>query len=83
MGLSLWFSGKDSASSVGAPGDVGSIPESGRSPGGGHGSRLQCSCLENPVERGAWWAIVHRVTKNKTCMHTKVFNIINHQRNAI
>ena len=44
--------------------DVGSIPESGRSPGGGHGNPLQYSCLENPVDRGAWWAMVHRVTKN-------------------
>ena len=42
--------------------DVGSIPESGRSPGGGHGNPLQYSCLENPVDRGAWWAMVHRVT---------------------
>ena len=46
--------------------DVGSIPVSGRSPGGGHGNPLQYSCLENPVDRGAWWAIVHRVTKGRT-----------------
>ena len=43
--------------------DVGSIPESGRSPGGGHGNPLQYSCLENPMDRGAWWAMVHRVSK--------------------
>ena len=36
--------------------DTGSIPESGRSPGGGHGNSLQYSCLENPMDRGAWWA---------------------------
>ena len=36
-------------------GDMGSIPGSGRSPGGGHGNPLQYSCLENPVDRGAWW----------------------------
>ena len=36
--------------------DVGSIPGSGRSPGGGHGSPLQYSCLENPMNRGVWWA---------------------------
>ena len=44
----------------------GSIPGSGRSPGGGHGSPLQFSCLENPMDRGAWWATVHGVTKNPT-----------------
>ena len=40
--------------------DSGSIPGSGRSPGGGHGNSLQYSCLENPMDRGAWWATVHR-----------------------
>ena len=44
----------------------GSIPGSGRSPGGGHGSPLQYSCLENPMERGAWWATVQRVAKSQT-----------------
>ena len=47
----------------GNPGDVreaGLILGSGRSPGGGHGNPLQCSCLENPMEREAWWAIVHK-----------------------
>ena len=39
--------------------DVGSIPGSGRSPGGGHGNPLQCSCLDNPMVRGAWQATVH------------------------
>ena len=38
--------------------DTGSIPESGRSPGGGHGNLFQYSCLENPMDRGAWWATV-------------------------
>ena len=46
--------------------DVGSIPGSERSPGGGHGNPLQYSCLENPMDRGAWRATVHRVTKNLT-----------------
>ena len=45
---------------------VGSTPGSGRSPGGGHGNPLQYSCLENPRDRGAWQAIVHRVTKSQT-----------------
>ena len=41
----------------------GSILESGRSPGGGNGNPLQCSCLGNSMDRGAWWATVHGVTK--------------------
>ena len=46
--------------------DGGSIPESGRSPGGGHDSPLQCSCLENPMDRRAWWALVRGVAKSLT-----------------
>ena len=46
--------------------DMGSIPVSERSPGGGHGHPLQCSCLENPMDRGAWWATVHGVAKSQT-----------------
>ena len=46
--------------------DMGSIPGSGRSPGGGHGNPLQYSCLENPMDRGALRATVHRVTKSQT-----------------
>ena len=46
--------------------DAGLIPESGRSPGGGQGNTLQRSCLENPMERGAWQATVHRVAKRPT-----------------
>ena len=45
---------------------VGSIPGSGRSPGGGHGSSHQYSCLENPVDRGAWQATVHGVAESDT-----------------
>ena len=44
--------------------DKGSIPGSGRSPGGGHGNPLQYSCLENPKDKGAWWATVHKVAKS-------------------
>ena len=47
-------------------GDAGSIPGSGRSPGGGNGKPLWYSCLENPMDRGAWRAIVHGVTKSNT-----------------
>ena len=46
--------------------DPGSIPGSGRSPGGGHEKPFQYSCLENPMDRGAWLATVHGVTKSQT-----------------
>ena len=46
--------------------DMGSIPRLGRSPGGGHSNTLQYSCLENPMDRGAWRATVCRVTKSRT-----------------
>ena len=46
--------------------DVGSIPGSGKSPGGGLGNPWQCSCLENPMDRGAWCAVVHRVEASWT-----------------
>ena len=54
-------------------GDVrkaGSIPGSGRSPGGGHGNPLQSSCLENPTDRGAWWASIHGVAELNTTKAT-------------
>ena len=47
-------------------GDMGSILGLGRSPGGGHGNPLQYSCLQNPMDRGAWQATVHRVTELDT-----------------
>ena len=46
--------------------DAGLIPRSRRSPGGGHGNPFQYSCLENPMDRGAWQAVVHRVAKSRT-----------------
>ena len=46
--------------------DLGSVSGLGRSPGGGHGNLLQYSCLGNPVDRGAWWAIVLGVAKSQT-----------------
>ena len=55
--------GKESACSAG---DLGSIPWSGRSPGEGNVNPLQYSCLENSMDRGAWWAVVHGVTKGQT-----------------
>ena len=48
---------------VGDTRDTGSIPGSERSPGGGHGNSFQYSCLKNPMDRGAWMATVHGVTK--------------------
>ena len=58
--------GSDSKESACNAGDLGSIPGSGRFPGGGHGNPLQYSCLENPMDRGAWWATVHGVEKSQT-----------------
>ena len=57
--------------------DTGSIPGLRRPPRGGHSNPLQDSCLENPMDRGAWWVTVHRVIKRQTClkdsahMHTR------------
>ena len=53
-------------------GDLGSIPGSGRSPGEGNSNRLQYSCLENPMDRGAWWAAVHGVAKSWTLLSHKL-----------
>ena len=60
QGLPWWLSGKESACDVG---NKGAIPESERSPGEGNGMLLQYSCLEISMDRGAWWATVHGVTK--------------------
>ena len=57
------FSGKESACNAGDWGDMASIPGLGRSPGEGNGNPLQYSCLGNLMDRGAWWATVHRVAK--------------------
>ena len=59
-------SGKEPPANVGDTRDPGSIPGLGRSPGGGHGNPLQCSCLENPMDRGAWQAAVHGVAEPDT-----------------
>ena len=54
-------------------GDLGLVPESGRSPGGGNGNPLQYSCLGSPKDRGAWWATVYGVAKSRTrlSMHSR------------
>ena len=58
--------GSDSKDSTCNAGDLDLILESGRSPGGGHGNPLQYFCLENPMDRGGWWATVHGVTESDT-----------------
>ena len=65
-GLAQWLSGKESTCNAGDTGDVGSLPGLEGSPGGGNGNPLQYSCLENPMDRGAWRATVHGVAKSWT-----------------
>ena len=57
---------KNLPANIGDVRDVGSISGSGRSPGASHGSPLQYSCLENPMDRGAWQATVHKVAESQT-----------------
>ena len=61
-----FFGSSDGKESAYNAGDPGSIPQSGTSPGEGNGNPLQYSCLENPMDRGAWRATVHGVTKSRT-----------------
>ena len=63
IGFPWWLSGKESACNAGDP---GSISGSERFRGGGHGNPLQYSCLDNLVDRGAWWAMVHRAAQSRT-----------------
>ena len=65
-GLPWWFSSKECICNAGAARDVGSIPGSRRSPGGGHGNLLQYPCLENSRDRGAWRATGHRAAESQT-----------------
>ena len=60
-GLPWWLNGKERTYYIGDTGDSSSIPELGRSLGGEHGNPLQFSCPENPMDRGPWRALVHRV----------------------
>ena len=62
--IEKWLSGKEPT--AGDTGDMNSIPGSGRSQGEGNGNPLQYSCLENSMDRGAWWATVHGVEKSQT-----------------
>ena len=79
LGFPWWFSRKEPACNAGDAGDAGSIPGSGGSPGGGHGYPLQDSCLENPMDRGAWQAIVHRVAKSQA----QLKQLSTHSRSAL
>ena len=69
---------KNPPASAGAARDVGLIPKLGRSPGGGNGNPLQYSCLDNCMDRGAWWATAHRVAEldttdgDGTCKHQRL-----------
>ena len=67
-----WLSGKELACNVGAAGSTSGL---GRSPGGGSGNPLQCSCLKNPMDRGAWWAAVHGDAKSQTRLSDSCQNL--------
>ena len=67
---------KNPSANVGDAGGVSSIPGSGRSPGESNGKPLQYSCLENPMDSGAWWATVHGVAKSWTLLNTEVLTCV-------
>ena len=62
---------KNLPANAGDTGEAGSSPGLGRSPGGGNGNTLQYSCLDNLMNRGAWWAAVHEVAKSRTQLSTR------------
>ena len=68
--------GSDDKESPRIGGDLGSVPGSGRSPGGGHGNPLQYSCLENPMDRETWQATVYGVTKSRTQLSDFTFTFL-------
>ena len=64
-------------------GDLGSIPGLGRSPGEENGNPLQYSCLENPMDGGAWWATVHGVAKSRTQLSDFTLTLSLHSNEAV
>ena len=68
--------GSDSKVSARTVGNLGSIPRSGRSPGEGNGNPLQYSCLENPMDWGAWWATVHGLAKSRIQLNDFTFSLL-------
>ena len=68
--------GSDGKESACKAGDLGSIPGLGRSPGGGHGNPLQSSCLENPMETGAWRATGYGVAKSRTQLSDQAYTAL-------
>ena len=75
--LTLGFpGGSEVKASACNAGDLGSIPELGRSPGEGNSNPLQYSCLENPMDGGAWWATVQRVAKSRTRLSDFTFTFM-------
>ena len=75
-----WLIGKESTCNAEA---VGSIPGLGWSPGKGNGNPRWSSCLQNPMDRGAWWAIVHGVTKSWTWLSTHSVKLWYHHENVM
>ena len=71
MGFPVGASGKEPPANAGDLRNAASVPGSGRSPGRGHGNPLQYSCLENPMDRGAWQSTVHRVAKSQTRLNDR------------
>ena len=72
--LPRWLSGKESVYNKEATIDVGLIPGSGRSAGGGYGNTLQYFYQSNPMDRGAWWVIVHGVAESDSTEHSALSN---------
>ena len=89
MWLPRWLSGKKNLpANAGDTGDSGSVPGSGRAPGEEYGKPLQYSCLENPADKGAWWAtplwaIVHKVTESQTWLSNWACTLLLHTDNLL
>ena len=78
--LPRWLSGKESACSARDTAVASSIPGPGRSTGRGNGNPLQYSCLDNSIDRGSWWALIHRIAKSWTQLSTHVAHICKYMK---